>query len=155
MPLSVIRNPLFAQRLYYESTTASQTITNNTATVADLPASATYDNGASLGGGAMHDGTNNRVNITRTGVWHFYAFTSWAVNGTGIRRLQIRWQGSTVLAGTGNNTFGGIFGTTMSCETLYYVTTTSDYFDVTVLQTSGGNLATTTAVRATWLGPTI
>ena len=147
------RNPIFAQRLYYNATTASQTIANGTSTIADLPASDTYDNGLALAGAAMHDGTNNRCNLRRAGVWHLWCSTNWAVNGTGFRVFEIRLNNtSTILAANGNNTYGGIFGTLHTCECLYYASGTSDFVDVRVYQSSGGNLATTSALRATWLG---
>jgi hypothetical protein len=153
MSVSLARNPIFAQRLYYESTTASQTIANATFTIADLPASATSDNGLALAGTAMHDGTNNRCDLRRAGIWHIWARTDWAANGTGYRSVQVYLNGTTTLAQNLNNTFSGFFGCFHSTETLYYATGTSDYVQARVYQSSGGNLATTSSLRATWLGP--
>lgn len=153
MSLQLVRNPIFAQRLYYESTTASQTIANNTFTTIDLPASATYDNGLALAGTAMHDGTNNRCYLRRAGVWSIHALTSWAANNTGYRSLGILNAAGTTIAGNLNNNFSGFFGTLHTTETLYYASGTSDYVYSNVYQNSGGNLATTSVLRATWLGP--
>jgi hypothetical protein len=153
MSVSLARNPIFAQRLYYEATTASQTIATSTTTIADLPASATYDNGLALAGTAMHDGTNNRCYLRRAGIWHVFVSTSWAVNGTGLRRVDIVLNGTTTIAANVNNNYGGFFGTFHSTETLYYASGTGDYVDCRVNQSSGGNLATTSILKATWLGP--
>lgn len=152
MSVSLVRNPIFAQRLYYEATTASQTIANNTFTIADLPASATYDNGLALAGTAMHDGTNNRCDLRRAGVWHIYAQTSWAANGTGYRSVQVYLNGTTAIAQNLNTTFSGFFGALHTTEALYYASGTSDYVQARLYQNSGGNLATTSVLKATWLG---
>ena len=149
---SLIRNPIFAQRLYYQSTTASQTIANNSFTTADLPTNADYDNGVALAGTALHDGTNNRCYLRRAGIWQVHALTSWAANGSGYRSLGILNAAGTTIAGNLNNNFSGFFGTLHTTETLYYVSGTSDYVYVNVYQNSGGNLATTTVLRAVWLG---
>jgi hypothetical protein len=152
MTVSITRTPAAFQRPFCDVTTASQSPANTTTTTADLPASATVDNGAAVTGTALLDGTNDRVYLRRAGLWQVHAVTNWAANGTGKRTLSIVNNSGTTIAQNTNDNFSGFFGCTHSASALVYTSVTTDYVQAKLYQSSGGALATTTTVRAVWLG---
>ena len=152
MTVSITRTPAAFQRPFCDVTTASQSVANTTTTTADLPTSATVDNGAAVTGTALLDGTNDRVYLRRAGLWQITVTTNWAVNGTGKRTLTVSNNSGTTIAQNTNDTFGGFFGCSHSASALVYTSATTDYVQAKLYQSSGGSLATTTTVRAVWLG---
>ena len=152
MTAALTRSPAQFQRPFCEVTTSSQSVANSTNTLADLPLTATVDNGLATCGTALLDGANDRVYLRRAGIWQITAITNWAANGTGLRTLQVQGLGAGTIASNANTTFTASFVTTHSAETLAYTSDATGYVAAYLLQSSGGALATTTTVRAVWLG---
>ena len=152
MTVALTRSPAQFQRPFCEVTTASQSFTNGNNGVADLPTSATVDNGLATCGTALLDGTNDRVYLRRPGVWHLTVITNWAANGTGLRQVQIQTSGSGTVAINVNTTFTASFVTTHSAETLYYTSSTTEYASAYCYESGVASLSTTTTLRAVWLG---
>lgn len=151
MSLVIKRNTAAFQRPFCDAVTASQSVTNATNNAANLPTTATVDNGLATTSQAILDGANDRVYLRRAGVWHVSATTNWAANGAGKRTIRLELDGASVAQNT-NDTFTGFFGDTHTVDALVYTATTTSYVAVILYQTSGGALSTTTTVRAVWLG---
>ncbi len=155
MTVAITRSPAAFQRPFCDATTASQSVANTTNTTADLPATATVDNGLATTAQAILDGTNNRVYLRRVGVWHISAKTAWAANGFGKRLIRLEvTRPSAALTATQNtnDAFTGFFGATHTVDALVYTASTESYVQAILYQSSGGALSTTTTVRAVWLG---
>ena len=151
MTVSITRSSAAFQRPYCHCITASQTLTTALAAFANLPTTATVDNGLATTGTALLDGANDRIYLRRAGLWQLSAVTNWAASGAGKRSVRIDVNGTQVGSNV-NDTFTGFFGDTHAANALVYTAVTTAYADVTLYQTSGGNLATTTTFRAVWLG---
>lgn len=105
---------------------------------------------------------NSRLTADRPGIWHIWAVIGFAANATGNRRLSIRMNNA-------GSTAGGLIHRT-NCGTaptrvtylpcsFDYPLAATDYVEITVLQDSGGTLATDNTSGAsplfgmTWIGP--
>jgi len=150
--VSITRSATAFQRPLCDVTTASQSVANTTTTTADLPLTASVDNGSATTGTALLSGADDRIILRRAGVWQINVTTNWAANGTGKRTITVSQSGTTVAQNTNDN-FSGIFGCIHTANALVYSSGSSSYVQATLYQSSGGSLATTTTVRAVWLGP--
>ena len=151
MTVSITRSSAAFQRPYCDCVAASQSITNATNNAANLPVTATVDNGLATTGTALLDAPNDRIYLRRAGVWHISAVAAWPANGTGKRTIRLELDGTSVAQNT-NDTFTGFFGDTHAVNALVYTAVTTSYIAVILYQSSGGALTTTTTVRAVWLG---
>lgn len=117
---------------------AAQSIANNTTTVLALN-SERFDQEANVAS-TIHDTVTNNSRLTcRTaGVYAISAAIEWAANSTGIRTLNIRLNGATVLASVDLNTTTG--GGAKQTAATHYALAVNDYVEITVLQNSGGAL---------------
>jgi hypothetical protein len=149
---ALTRNQAQLQRPYCDCVTASQSPTSGSDTTADLPTTATVDNGLATTGTALLDGANNRIYLRRAGIWQLSALTAWTANATGLRFLRIILSTGAYIGYNTNNNFGATLGASQSTEGLVYVANATSYFTVELNQSSGAPLATTTTARAVWLG---
>lgn len=113
--------------------TTNKSITDSTQTIVDFDAE-TYDTAS------LHDNSTNntRLTIPYAGKYSTSAAIEFAANGTGLRGIYLRINGTTYIAGhstSGNATVN----TTLSIETKYQFSV-GDYIECSVFQTSGGNL---------------
>lgn len=123
--------------------TANQTIATGTDEVLDFGAE-TYDTGA------LHDNSTNNTRITiptggNIGVWLFTASVAWTANGTGLRLIYVKKNGTTIL---GTNVIPAVAGGGAGGSPVHSVMvfddapSVGDYYEAFVAQTSGGNLDT-------------
>ena len=119
-------------------TTGNQTISDSTATAIDF-------NAESFDTDAFHNNSTNLSRVTiPSGKGGKYLFTAWANfvgNGTGYRDLQLLINGTTL---TGSSTSGwkpDAVGYTAGNIAVILNLVATDYVEVLVTQTSGGNLA--------------
>lgn len=113
--------------------TTNKSIADSTQTIVDFDAE-TYDTAS------LHDNSTNntRLTIPYAGKYSTSAAIEFAANGTGLRGIYLRINGTTYIAGhstSGNATVN----TTLSIETKYQFSV-GDYIECSVFQTSGGNL---------------
>lgn len=118
---------------------AAQTLTTATLTVLAFNTEV-YDAAAP---NAMHDTVTNNSRITvptgGAGWYMLQANVAFAFNATGYRQLQIRVNGTTVIAST-LQASAPTTGTRLNISTMYRLNV-GDYAEVQAQQTSGGNLA--------------
>lgn len=117
-------------RVYSSS---AQSISNSSETAINLD-SERYDYGS------FHDTVTNNTRLTApvAGIYHISGSLQYAVNGTGVRVVYIRLNGTTdIAAQTAPSSSASSIG--MSLDTLYYLNA-GDYVELTAYQTSGGNL---------------
>lgn len=112
-----------------------------------------YDNGS------LHDTVTNPARITiptdgDIGVWHIFGSVGWDANATGVRILQIVKNGSTILSqsvvpGVNSATYGG------NVQPAYVIDrnpSVGDYYELWVLQDSGGVRVIQSSIDKTWFG---
>lgn len=112
-----------------------QTIANNTTT-------ALVFNTEYFDTDAFHDNTTNNTRFTvpsgKAGYYSLVCNFEWASNGTGQRTINYRINGTTKVATLSVPTVTGAFGMCLAFTTSSL--SVGDYVEVTVNQTSGGNL---------------
>jgi hypothetical protein len=117
---------------------ANQSITSGVGTALAFN-SERYDRAG--GASAAHHDTvtlNTRLTSLYAGVYKISACTSFAANATGIRQLQIRLNGATIIGAVST---GAVSGASIEQNlTVDYSLAVSDYVEVIVAQNSGGAL---------------
>lgn len=115
--------------------TTNQSIANNTATVVQFP-SERWDNFG------MHDVSTNNSRITiptgGAGLYLIHSAVSFSANATGIRRISLNLNGSTVIAR--QHIAGFTSHPTFLSATAFYRLVAGDYVETEVFQDSGGAL---------------
>lgn len=117
----------------------NQSITNATNTILAFN-SERYDTCAGAADTQHDTATNNsRLTCRYAGKYSIKACVQYAVNATGERRLFLRLNGTTIIAGENKDANTGGAGTIMNiaCD---YDLAVNDYVEVMVHQTSGGAL---------------
>lgn len=108
----------------------------------------------------MHDTVSNtsRITVPVDGLYLITGHIEFAANATGVRGIQILFNGTgTSVAGAYYPTTGGIVGTGLSIATVYKFAATN-YVELQGYQTSGGALvinstaASTPEFSVTWIG---
>jgi len=123
--------------------TATTTCTTGVATTI-LFDTETYDTDT------MHSTSSNtgRITATTTGLYTVYAQVCMASNATGTRTLALVKNGATTIA---NARLQSVIATNAYVDLEVDVQlTATDYVEVTMTQTSGGNLATVAGLGNTW-----
>lgn len=113
---------------------SNQTISDSTAT------GVSFTSETSKTTTGMHSNSTNpeRLIATEAGVVHLNCIVYWTGNATGTRTLQIRKNGTAILATNIRNNLGaGNFSQQVQVHDLAAV---NDYYEVIVTQSSGGNL---------------
>lgn len=121
--------------------TAAQTIVNNTRTAL------TFDT-ETVDVGGMHSTSSNTSRLTvpsgGQGLYVIGGACEFVANATGIRDIELRINGSVYFAGS-QIASAGASATTLMNVTGVYPLVDGDYVELTVVQTSGGNLNTGTS----------
>lgn len=88
----------------------------------------------------QHDTVTNNSRLTAkyAGVYYVAANIEWASNATGTRNVEIRVNGTTLIAVQNSSALSA--NVHQQSVSGLYAMAVNDYFEVTVVQTSGGNL---------------
>jgi hypothetical protein len=118
-------------RVYHN---ANQSITNTTATALAFNSERWDTN-------VIHDTVTNNSRLTckTAGIYQINGNISWATHATGLRILQMKLNGATIIAHNTVVSVGGAFQTTMVIGTTYQLAV-NDYLQLEVYQNSGGAL---------------
>jgi hypothetical protein len=123
---------------------ANQTITTSTPTAITFD-SERYD--TQNGHSTSSNTSRYTVQTGQDGVWSLGGCVEWAaVNTTGTRQLELRLNGTTIVAFDTDNAPSATLGSRMIVNTEYRLAAT-DYVELVVNQTSGGNLAVNAAAN--------
>lgn len=89
----------------------------------------------------MHSTSTNtsRITVPIAGWYYVWGCLRFDANATGIRRIAIRFGGSTYIALHSNNAPEAVNTAELSISTIYYFAA-SDYIELAAFQSSGGNL---------------
>jgi hypothetical protein len=124
---------------------AAQALVNNTLTKLAWNGADEFDVGA------MHDPTGAAqanteliapVAVVGYGALHLHAQVQFAANAVGIRKVQIKKNNATIIAESECAAVNGDV-TTIDCSVVVHHPAAGDFYEVLVLQTSGGNLNAT------------
>jgi hypothetical protein len=97
-------------------------------------------------------GSATRITVPLDGWYTFTAYVSFAANATGIRGVKIRQGGSTALA-VHRVPASGAGTTELTTVTGPVSLSATNFVEVTVEQTSGGNLNVTPVMGVHYIGP--
>lgn len=115
-------------------TSTTQTIANNTLTPVDYDSEvrddATFYTSAS---------STSKLTVAVSGWYVIAGYATFVTNTTGIRAIQINLNGGTAIASAHSNPVGSSSPHSMTASAVYYLSA-SDYVQLSVYQTSGGNL---------------
>lgn len=116
-------------------TTADQTLSDATATVVDFTTATTsYDTAG------MADKANNRIKITKAGLYVFTARAAFALNATGYRAILLQRNGAEVIADVYGGSAGSVLPTVLRLATEPISCAVNDVITMKAVQNAGGTL---------------